>query len=85
MILGAFFYNHKSNPSGTDNVAAIVESGSFDACNGHADPQNRYHYHMVKYSYQTHSKTGSFHALCMIARQIDKDLKLYTHTRLTLI
>lgn len=40
---GAFFYNHKDGPGG--GVAVVREGDSFDNCNGHADPQCRYHYH----------------------------------------
>ncbi|XP_068238726.1 collagen alpha-1(III) chain-like isoform X2 [Palaemon carinicauda] len=44
-LSGAFFYNHLSTPNG--DVAKEVEGASFDSCSGHADPQCRYHYHMV--------------------------------------
>jgi len=45
-VTGALLYNDKSAES-TCNVAAISESSTFDPCNGHADTNCRYHYHMV--------------------------------------
>jgi len=46
-VSGAFFYNHLGNPTGTDDVAALTEAPTFDACHGHADPSNQYHYHKI--------------------------------------
>ncbi|CAL4120376.1 unnamed protein product [Meganyctiphanes norvegica] len=42
-VSGGFFYNHLSSPDGS--VAVVQEGESFDTCNGHSDPNCRYHYH----------------------------------------
>lgn len=44
-VTGAFLFNHLSNPSGEDDVAAVIEDNSFDTCMGHAAPGCVYHYH----------------------------------------
>ena len=46
-ISGAFLFNHLSNPSGADDVAAVQEDTSFDTCMGHSAPGCIYHYHRV--------------------------------------
>jgi len=60
-ISGAYLFNHVSNPTGVDDVAAISEASSFDDCKGHAERTGQYHYHEAPVcipGYNTCAKMG---------------------------